>query len=306
MAEGHGTALALGWFVLGLTGGLLAVVLARRWTIRLLGAANTWIVAASLSGVAALAVALLLAQRSDAPAPTVAAATTPSSASAMGSSPDSGGSMEAATAALGTRLAAKGGSDADWELLAQSYDFLGRAEDAKLARQHKVNPQRSLGQALASSAWMVGASPRGAAATAGAGAASAKFASLVAQAEDHRRKREFKEACDVYRQLIAAGGMTADTWADYADALASATPGGSLSGAPAEAIAKALALDPKHTKALWLKASAAFEERRYQDALTTWRTLLALIPPGSSDARIIEANIAETARLAGAKPGNAG
>jgi cytochrome c-type biogenesis protein CcmH len=95
--------------------------------------------------------------------------------------------------------------------------------------------------------------------------------------------------------------MTADAWADFADALASSNPSGSLRGEPAKAIDRALALDPKHAKALWLKASLAHEERRYQDALVAWQQLLALVPPGSSDARIIQANIDEDRRLAGSK-----
>jgi cytochrome c-type biogenesis protein CcmH len=134
-----------------------------------------------------------------------------------------------------------------------------------------------------------------------AAAPGGKAPTLLAQAEEHRRKREFKRACDVYRKVIAAGGMTADSWADYADALASSALNGSLAGEPAKAIDQALAMDPNHTKALWLKASLAHEQRRYQDAVTTWRKLLALVPPGSSDARIIQANLAEAERLAGKK-----
>lgn len=90
--------------------------------------------------------------------------------------------------------------------------------------------------------------------------------------------------------------MNADAWADYADALASA--GSTLQGAPADALKKALALDPRHPKALWLKASLEHEEHRYTDAVATWRNLLAVVPANSSDARIIEANIAEATRLA--------
>ena len=37
---------------------------------------------------------------------------------------------------------------------------------------------------------------------------------------------------------------------------------------------------------------------RYADALATWRRLLAVVPQDSSDARIVQANIAEAARLA--------
>ena len=119
---------------------------------------------------------------------------------------------------------------------------------------------------------------------------------LLARAEGHRRKREFKQACALYASIVARDAMTADGWADYADAQASID--GRLTGEPARYITAALALDPQHPKALWLQASLAHEERRYADALATWRRLQALVPPDSTDARIVEANIAEAARLA--------
>ena len=42
--------------------------------------------------------------------------------------------MEAATAQLEARLSREGGTPDDWRLLAQSYDFLGRTDDARRAR----------------------------------------------------------------------------------------------------------------------------------------------------------------------------
>lgn len=129
-----------------------------------------------------------------------------------------------------------------------------------------------------------------------AGAATGSVPEQLARAEEHRRKREFDQACALYAAVEARGGMTADAWADYADALASAS--GRLAGAPARAVEAALALEPGHAKALWLRASLEHEEHRYADALATWRRLLALVPPDSTDARIIQANIAEATRLA--------
>lgn len=206
------------------------------------------------------------------------------------------GSMEAATLALKTRLAAQGGADEQWELLAQSYDFLGRSDEAALARRHTTTPASELRDAVAASAKLLpgarhagtGGQPRQATPT--------RSEALLASAETYRRERRFKEACAAYAEVAGLGTMTADNWADYADAQASVT--GKLAGEPEKALAQALALDPRHTKALWLKASLAYEQHRYNDALTTWRQLLALVPPGSSDARIVEANIAEAARLA--------
>jgi len=79
--------------------------------------------------------------------------------------------------------------------------------------------------------------------------------------------------------------------------LASLT-GGSLTGAAGSAIDSALALDPSNTKALWLKASQAHEQRHFADALTWWKRLRSTLPPDSPDARIIDGNIAEDTSLA--------
>jgi len=68
-----------------------------------------------------------------------------------------GGSMQGAVAGLERRLAANGGSDADWELLAKSYEFLGRASDAAQARNKHL--PAGAGTALAETA----AAPAGAA-----------------------------------------------------------------------------------------------------------------------------------------------
>jgi hypothetical protein len=48
------------------------------------------------------------------------------------------GSMDEMLSRLESRLALHGGSDSDWELLAQSYEFVGRTADAKLARGHHL------------------------------------------------------------------------------------------------------------------------------------------------------------------------
>ena len=50
------------------------------------------------------------------------------------------GSMGNAIAALESRLAKGGGSADDWELLAKSYEFLGRPADASKARARQLPP----------------------------------------------------------------------------------------------------------------------------------------------------------------------
>jgi cytochrome c-type biogenesis protein CcmH/NrfG len=46
------------------------------------------------------------------------------------------GSLDDVTERLATRLASNGGSDADWRLLAESYDYLGKLQEAADARSH--------------------------------------------------------------------------------------------------------------------------------------------------------------------------
>lgn len=178
--------------------------------------------------------------------------------------------------------------------LAAAWDSTPDGGDSRAAGteawRHPV-PSSGLSDAVRVSAVLLSASP-----PVVAGPAGGRMPGLLARAEEHRRKREFDQACALYATVVAQGGMTADAWADYADAQASLH--GRLGGAPARAIQAALALDPGHAKALWLRASLEHEEHRYADALTTWRRLRALVPAGSTDAKIIEANMAEAARLA--------
>jgi cytochrome c-type biogenesis protein CcmH len=55
----------------------------------------------------------------------------------MGQQPSpTAGSLDDVTNKLAARLAAQGGSDNDWQLLAESYEYMGRAAEAKAARAH--------------------------------------------------------------------------------------------------------------------------------------------------------------------------
>jgi cytochrome c-type biogenesis protein CcmH/NrfG len=207
----------------------------------------------------------------------------------------SGDSLEAATQRLVNRLRSKGGSDAEWELLAQSFEQAGDVTAAAAARSHSLGatdaPDSASGGTETKDAQtyreIVAKNP-------------ADTAAWIALARIARGQRDYGSAQTAYEKAIALKTMQADDWADYADVLA--TSSRRLSGTPAKAIAAALALDPKHTKALWLKASLALEERRYADALQDWQRLRAVVRDDSSDARIIDANVEEARGLAGALP----
>jgi cytochrome c-type biogenesis protein CcmH len=72
-----------------------------------------------------------------------------------------------------------------------------------------------------------------------------------------------------------------------------------LSGEPEGYIANALALDPAHPKALWLKASADEEAGRHREAVAAWQRLLQVLPQDSADVKIVQDNLQREQQLAG-------
>lgn len=188
-----------------------------------------------------------------------------------------GGDLEQAIAKLRARLEADPDDAAGWNLLAQSYEFQGDSAAAADARA-RASASRGAPPSVSS----------GAAASPGSDAGSAALAQRAQQA---RRARDFTAAVAAFTELERRGALDADLWADYADALGGAH--GRLDDDAARCIEAALRLDPRHVKALWLRASLQTEQRDPRAALATWQQIDKLLPAGSPDARIIAANIAE-------------
>ncbi|HXB19070.1 MAG TPA: hypothetical protein VNV40_09570 [Steroidobacteraceae bacterium] len=296
----------------------------------LMSARQPYVVAGGLIVAFAVAAAIIhfaiSSRRTQSGSPHMAAAAAPASTAAA---PAPAQSMAAAVASLEARLARRGGSDADWELLAKAYDFLGRADDAKRARAHVASPSTGVADgsegpmsmetliAEAAAAGNASASPAASSSAAAPSSASpaASLEKLRQRVHDHpsdvsawlaladlyRGQHDDAAARDAMAKVVALHGMTAQSWADYADILGSLASG-SLVGAAGNAIDQSLALDPANAKALWLKASQAHEQRRFADALTWWHKLRAVLPADSPDARIIDDNIAEDTRLGGLTP----
>ena len=81
------------------------------------------------------------------------------------------GSMNSAISNLEGRLAKGGGSDGDWELLAKSFEFLGRPADAAKARAHQLPPAPKDEETSAGSAAPLASNPSAAAGAAVSGTA---------------------------------------------------------------------------------------------------------------------------------------
>jgi cytochrome c-type biogenesis protein CcmH len=82
-----------------------------------------------------------------------------------------------------------------------------------------------------------------------------------------------------------------DLLTQYADLLAMRS--NTLEGRPLALVNKALALNPKHPMALMLAGSAAYRRADYAMAITHWEKVLTVLPPGSPDAKQVEAEIAD-------------
>ncbi len=89
--------------------------------------------AAPRAGFADAARTLAAVSGAPAAAPAGGPAAAPARPAATGA-----GSMDSAVANLEARLARNGGSADDWELLAKSFEFLGRERDAAQARAHRL------------------------------------------------------------------------------------------------------------------------------------------------------------------------
>ena len=101
----------------------------------------------------------------------------------------------------------------------------------------------------------------------------------------------YDDAVAAFTQAAMRGTEDAALLADWADALAMKNQ--SLQGEPSQLVARALALDPNHAKALALAASAAMDRHDYDAAIAQWKKLKAQFPQDGAEAKEVDAMIAE-------------
>ncbi len=111
--------------------------------------------------------------------------------------------------------------------------------------------------------------------------------------------QQYDTAAKAYENAIAKFSVeSADLYADYADAKALAN-NRSLLGKPMEAVVRAIQIDPNHTKSLWLAGTGAYQAKDWQKTKQYWEHLLTLMPKGSENAQMIEANLSEVYQFMG-------
>ena len=114
----------------------------------------------------------------------------------------------------------------------------------------------------------------------------------VMLARSYRILGRNQEAAKAYERAGSFIESDPQLLADYADVLAS-NANGIFSGKPLQLIKQALKLDPNNLMALWLSGTASYAAGNYKAAVQIWEKLAQQVPPGTEDARSIEASIAD-------------
>jgi cytochrome c-type biogenesis protein CcmH len=121
-------------------------------------------------------------------------------------------------------------------------------------------------------------------------------------ARSYTMLRRYGEAAAAFGRATSLLAPDAGLLADYADTLGMAQ-GRRLTGEPEQLIARALAVDPKHIKALALHGSVAFERQDYPRAIAVWEEVLALVPADSGIAKGMRNSIADARNRLGGGTG---
>ncbi len=116
-------------------------------------------------------------------------------------------------------------------------------------------------------------------------------------ARSYKSMGRIPEALRAYERAGSLVETSPELLVDYADALAASS--GGFTPKVNGLINKALQLDPTNAQGLWMRGTAAFEARQYGKAIADWQRLLAMLEPGSEDARVVEGNIAEAQEKGG-------
>ncbi len=117
--------------------------------------------------------------------------------------------------------------------------------------------------------------------------------SWIFLAKGYQSMQNFQKAVAAYEKVLPHFEKNPDVISDYADALA-VVNGGRIAGKALSMVEKALALDPKHAKALYLAGTAYYLQDNHTVAMTYWKRLLAVLPADSQDAANIRGIVAET------------
>jgi cytochrome c-type biogenesis protein CcmH len=109
------------------------------------------------------------------------------------------------------------------------------------------------------------------------------------------------EALKAYEKALNLRKDDPTLLADYADSMA-VNNDSNLEGEPMQLVQRALKLDPKNLKALYLSGTYLYNKQDYNGAIKIWEQLAKVGPEGNVFVREVEPAIAEARKLAGLPP----
>ena len=98
------------------------------------------------------------------------------------------------------------------------------------------------------------------------------------------------EAEQAYEKATDAIRTHPDLLVDFAELLAMKAQH-RMDGRPEELVRQALAIDPEHPSALMMSGVVAYQRSDFDGAVRDWEKLLALLEPGSEDAKMTQENL---------------
>ena len=122
---------------------------------------------------------------------------------------------------------------------------------------------------------------------------------LLAQAEMDMQQPE--EARKAFEQALKHNPDNTAAMVGWAQADSTASADHHISGHARELLERAVKLEPNNQRALWLLGISDFQQGRFAEAASTWRTLQPMLEPGST----VEQAVAQQIELADARANRA-
>jgi len=111
-------------------------------------------------------------------------------------------------------------------------------------------------------------------------------------ARSYMSQKQYPDAVEAMKKVIALKSDNANILMQYADALAM-TNNGRVSGEPEKVILQALELEPNHPEALWLAGIAAEEQNLHEKAIGHWEKALGEMQDDAESKQLLGEAIAD-------------
>lgn len=121
---------------------------------------------------------------------------------------------------------------------------------------------------------------------------------LLAQADMEMQQPD--QARDAYDKVLKLKPDNTTAMVGWAQAESTASPDHHISDRARALLEQAIKLEPDNQRGLWLLGISDFQQGRFAEAASTWRTLQPMLQPGSDVAQAVAQQIAQADARAGA------